>query len=322
MSELIPSNTKVPAHIANIMGKGAELSTNLGGGIGGDFDSVPRISIKGARFRIVEDGEEVVLDETKIDVTIVGANPGLSKSYYDKPWDPNAEPEAPACFSWNGIRPHPDATSPQSDLCSTCPHNAWGSKKSPSGADLKACPDSKRLAVVSSDDVEGTVYLLNVTASVLKSLKAYGKELNMRGWPLQAVRTQLSFDPDASFPKLQLKFNGFLDEDDINTVMGRVSSDEVVAATASDQPDTPAEKPKAKADKPSVVVDNTTEDEEEAPAEKAPKKTGFGAKKAAAKKEAPKDPPKEKATTTAKEVDQDDLMAEIENLVAGAADDE
>lgn len=338
MGDLVPNNVNVPAHIADLMGKGSGLASSLSGGIGFDGESIPRISLKGARFRIKEDGEEIVLDENKIDVTIVGANPGLSKNFYDKAWDPDAEPEAPACFSWNGVRPHPDAEKPQSDLCSTCPHNAWGSKISPSGVELKACPDSKRLAIVSSDDPEGTVYLLTVTASVLKSLKAYSKELEMRGWPVQAVRTQLSFDTDASYPKLQMKFNGFLDEDAIKTVMDRVDSDEVVTVTASNQPETPVPSSKP-ADAP-VSVEPEKEPEVEAEEEPAPKKaTGFGAKKkkeeaeseakskgfGAKKKEAAPegDPPKDTAKTKAVVAEnKDDLMAEIENLVKGAADDE
>ena len=132
MSNLIPTNIKVPAHIAARIGQPSALAQSLAGGIGngGDF---PRISIKGARFRIKEGDAETVLQETSLDVVIVGANPRLSKTWYSKQWTPDAEPSAPDCYSLDGVRPHPDSADMQNDLCATCPHNAWGSKITPQG---------------------------------------------------------------------------------------------------------------------------------------------------------------------------------------------
>ncbi len=101
----------------------------------------PRISIKGSRFRTIEAGVETVLNTTELMVVVVGANPRLSKTWYAASWTPDADPPAPDCYSLDGIKPHPDSTSPQNDVCVNCPHNAWGSKITPQGTKIKACGD-------------------------------------------------------------------------------------------------------------------------------------------------------------------------------------
>jgi hypothetical protein len=90
MSNLIPANVKIPAHLAARMGQPSALAQALAGGIStsGDYS---RISIKGSRFRIIEDGTETVLKETQLDVVIVGANPRLSKTWYAKEWNKDSE---------------------------------------------------------------------------------------------------------------------------------------------------------------------------------------------------------------------------------------
>jgi hypothetical protein len=195
----------------------------------------PRISIKGKRFRFVEDGTETVLDTTKLDVVIVGMNPNLSKTFYAKAWDKDAEPAAPDCYSPDGIKPHPEAETPQNDMCAGCPHNAWGSKIGPQGMLLKACTDQKRLAVVSADDPEGPVYLLQVTPAALKGLNSYHQELFVRGIPVEVVKTKIGFDTDASFPKLKFGFGGFLDEDAYAAVEPLFGRDDVLAITGARQ---------------------------------------------------------------------------------------
>ncbi len=213
MSNLVPANIQVPAHLAARIGSPSLLAQSMAGGLGSGGESIPRISIKGARFRIVEGDTETVLDSTTIDVVIVGANPRLSKTWYAKAWTPDSEPQAPDCFSLDGIGPDPQSTSPQNDLCASCPQNAWGSKVTPQGQQIKACSDKKRLAVVSADDPTGPVYLLEVTPAALKGLNQYQKELAMRGIAPEIVRTRISFDTDASFPKLKFGFGGFNDAD-------------------------------------------------------------------------------------------------------------
>jgi hypothetical protein len=293
MTNLIPTNVKIPAHLANRIGKPSVLAQALGGGIGSG-ESVPRISLKGARFRIKEGENETVLDTTALDIVIVGANPRLSKTWYSKAWTPDAEPVAPDCFSLDGVRPDQSSTDPQNDICATCPHNAWGSKVTPMGQKVKACSDLKRLAVVAADDPTGPIYLLQVTPAALKGLNQYQRELSMRGIAPEIVKTRISFDTDASFPKLVFGFGGFLDEAAMEQVDGLFGSAEVKVITGEEvtAPEAPApvEKPKPMLVKPKAVaapvapVEEVTADDEEAGAvapEPATPKRGFGAKAAA-----------------------------------------
>lgn len=303
-TDIIPKGVVLPAYLTKMAGAPSAIAAAVAGGIGGGAD-YPRISIKSSRFRIVEDGVETVLDDTKLSIVIVGANPNLSKTYYEKQWRPGDDTSAPDCYSMNAIRPAADATSPQSELCATCKWNAWGSKITESGQEIKACADQKRLAVVSADDPTGPVYLLQVTPAALKGLSAYQKELSMRGIPVEVTRTVLSFDTDASFPKLQFKFGGFLDEADFAELEERFGSDEVLKVTGevieeeeeeqSPPPRKaavkPATKPAVKAKPKPAPVEEEEEIEEAEEAEEvedtpAPKR-GFGAKAKAAPAEDP-----------------------------------
>jgi hypothetical protein len=70
---LVPVNTQLPAHLQNRKSALANaIAANLGG------ESLPRISIKGGRFRAIEDGTETVLPTTFLKAVIVGANPALT----------------------------------------------------------------------------------------------------------------------------------------------------------------------------------------------------------------------------------------------------
>lgn len=325
MSNIIPVNIKVPSHLAAKVGQPSALSQSIASGISSG-QAFPRISIKGSRFRIVEDGTETVLDTTTLDVVIVGANPKLSKTFYAKAWDKDAEPTAPDCFSLDGIRPHPESETPQNDLCAQCPHNAWGSKIGPQGQQLKACTDQKRLAIVSADDPEGPVYLLQVTPAALKGLNAYHKELSLRGIPAEIVKTKIGFDTDASFPKLKFGFGGFLDEDTYASVEPLFGADNVLEITGEKQPETVAAptQPRKAAVKPKPAPEPEVEEEaeEEAPAPAAEKpKRGFGAAKAepAAK---PKAAAKAKPEPKAAAVVDDDVASLADEIAALVGDDD
>ena len=288
-TSLIPANIQVPAHIAARMGQQSSLASSLAAGLA-TGESYPRISIKGSRFRIVEGKTETVLDQVKLNVVIVGANPRLSKTYYAKQWDPNDEPTGPDCFSLDGIGPDASVQDAESDLCASCPKNAWGSKISGNGQQIKACSDQKRLAIVAAEDPEGPVYLLQVTPAALKGLNQYQKELSVRGIPPEVVKTVLSFDTDASFPKLKFGFGGFLEAHEQEVVDKLFGSDEVKEITgekviASQPAETAA--PAVVAPKPAPV---RVVEEAPAPAPEATEtpKRGFGAAKAEPKVEAPK----------------------------------
>jgi hypothetical protein len=297
MSNIVPTNIQIPAHLAKFMGQPSALSAALAGGLAGGAE-YPRISIKGSRFRIIEGGAENVLEDTKLSVVIVGANPRLSKTFYAKQWTPDSEPSSPDCYSLDGVRPHPESTAPQNDLCASCPMNAWGSKVTPMGQQIKACADQKRLAVVASNDTTGPIYLLQITPAALKGLGAYQKELQMRGIPVEAVKTVVTFDTDASFPKLMFKFGGFLDETEYNEIEGLFGSDKVLEITGEKEvAAAPAAEPKPKAAT-KVVVKAKPEPEPEVEEAPAPKR-GFGAKATVVEEEEPAPKPKAAAPKAA-----------------------
>ena len=322
MTSIIPVNIKIPTHLATRVGSPSALAQSLTGGLSsGGGESFPRISIKGARFRIIDGDTETVLDSTSLEVVIVGANPRLSKTWYAKQWTPDAEPSAPECFSLDGIGPDPQATNPQNDLCASCPQNAWGSKVTPQGQQIKACADQKRLAVVAADDANGPIYLLQVTPAALKGLNQYQKELSVRGIPPEIVKTKVSFDTDASFPKLKFSFGGFLDEETQGVVDELFGSDKVKDITG-EIPRTPVSVPKIAA--PTKVSVKAVEPKpepvvEEPPPPPAPStKRGFGAAKVEVKPKAtaPKAAPAPAPTASASS-----LADEIAALVGEVSDD-
>ena len=323
MSNIVPTNIQVPAHLAAKVGQPSALSQSISSGIS-QGQAFPRISIKGSRFRIVEDGTETVLDTTSLDVVIVGANPKLSKTFYAKAWDKDAEPTAPDCYSLDGTKPHPESESPQNDLCAQCPHNAWGSKIGPQGQQLKACTDQKRLAIVAADDPDGPVYLLQVTPAALKGLNAYHKELSMRGIPAEIVKTKIGFDTDASFPKLKFGFGGFLDEDTYATVEPLFGADNVLEITGEKQPEVaPAPtQPRKAAVKAKPAPEPEVEDEAPAPVAEDKPKRGFGAAKAEEPKVAAKPKAKPKAEPKAAAEVDDDVTSLADEIAALVGDDD
>lgn len=313
MKEMSVVNAKIPTHLQARIGQQSSLTAALATGGG---ESVPRISIRGSRFRLVEDGTETVLDSVVLETVIVGANPRLSKAFYAKAYDGEVEAVAPDCFSLDGIQPDASIASPVNDICATCPNNAWGSKIGPSGQELKACSDKKRLAIVSADDPEGTIYLLEVTPSALKGLNQYQKQLALRGIPAEVVKTVISFDTDASYPKIQFSFGGFLDEETQEAVDKLFDTDEVKLVTGEMVAQAPAA-PATKASKPTLVRAEP-EPEPETP------KRGFGKKappKTEAKSKSVAKPKPEPEPEDDLEVDVDDLAAEIEKLLGGEDDD-
>ena len=317
MSNLVLANAQIPAHLAARVGVPSALSQSLASGIGGGGESIPRISIKGARFRIIEGGTETVLDSTSLDVVIVGANPRLSKTWYAKAWTPEAEPSSPDCFSLDGVGPDSQATAPQNDLCASCPQNAWGSKVTPQGKQIKACSDLKRLAVVAADDPTGPTYLLAVTPAALAGLSQYHKDLSVRGIPAEIVRTKVSFDTNASFPKLAFSFGGFLDAETQAEVDKLFGTDAVKEITGESRQGQPVAIPQPVAPKPAPVAaapqPAPTPVAEPQP-EAAPKR-GFGAPKAAAPKAAAKPAAAAAAPAPAQQAATSSLADEIAALV-------
>lgn len=175
--------------------------------------SVPRISLKGQKFRFIVDGEEVKRINEEFHAIILGVQPerGFCKTYYKGKYNPDSS-DPPDCSSTDGVVPDSWVSNPVSDTCAKCEMNAWGSAKSMSGGKAKACRDSKRLYVVEAKEMSGTIYILNVTVASLKALSEYGKLLVSNRIPMAAAITTLTMDDEADHPKLQFEFKGVLNE--------------------------------------------------------------------------------------------------------------
>lgn len=221
--------TKVPAAIASLFGDDVK-SELVGNSAGGGF---PVISVKGKVFHIQRGDERTLVtkpgeDEPagSIEVVIVRSNPNRSKVYYAGGYVEGSV-DKPTCYSNDGVAPEADAQLPQAKKCATCVHNQWGSKVSEAGKKLKACSDSRRLAVATVDTPADPM-LLRVPAASMKNLEEYGKMLAARGLPPQAVVTKVGFDHNVAYPALTFKPVGLIGDPATLSEIKRMREEDIV----------------------------------------------------------------------------------------------
>jgi len=226
-------NRSLPAHLQDSM-IGSNINQIAVGGIEVG-QSHSRISIKQNRFRLLnEQGQEYVVPQLHLDVIIVGANSHVSKLYYASPFNPaEPEPAAPDCYSDNGVGPSERALNPQSTVCANCPHAAWGSKITPAGVKVKACSDSKKLAVLLADNPTGAVYELRVPAATMENLvgaiNTIGKDT-----PLPHVVLRMTFDATANYPKILFTPISYITPEQKAAVLDAIGSEEVDKTVGAD----------------------------------------------------------------------------------------
>lgn len=203
--------TQLPAHLQNRRPSGLTHAVSQGLSSG----APPYISIAGNRFTLIDAaGNEKPVQTLHIDLVIVQANPTVSKVYYDKEYDRNAEAAPPVCFSDNGVGPSRQSSKPQSPTCAACPNNVWGSDVSRlTGKPTKACNDVKKIAVVLSDNPE-MPFLLRVPPASLKHLGAYARTIaaqsaGTRPVELSDVITRVTFESQGI---LNFEAVGWIDE--------------------------------------------------------------------------------------------------------------
>lgn len=260
----------VPKHIADRIAARQQSGQKsaIAEAIGGDGVSIPRISIRAGRYRLVEGGVETTVGVT-LDTIIVGANPRVSKVFYGKAYDASSENVRPACWSNDGLKPDASVERPVHTGCADCPNNVLGSRILPSGAKSKMCADQRHLAVVPAADPT-KVYSLTVPVSGMKALREYFKELGNYGIGPEEAITELGFDDQASFPKIIFKQKGFVPESAIARVDTLIGSDTVKVATRQIAPTAAGPALAAPAVKPALpaapAVDDAYEEEADAPA--------------------------------------------------------
>jgi hypothetical protein len=236
----LPVNTAaLPAHLQSFAAQLMALNVVGAGGIseGGH----PRISIRGSKWAFVNaSGDEMPHDQLELQVLLVGANPHVSKTYYASAYTPGSD-AAPTCFSDNGVAPSHRANSPQASSCATCPHNVWGSQISENGKQVKACGDSKKLAVIRADNLTDPTYELRVPAASMKNLQTFLKQLSDRGVPAAAMVIGLGFERVA-FPQITFTPKAWASAEQLAEIQKRMANkSEVDAATGAD--DRPREAP-------------------------------------------------------------------------------
>lgn len=236
----------VPQHIAARIAARDKSGTKsaLTSAIVGDGLDIPRISLKASRFRLVDQGVETVVGHL-LDVIVVGANPKVSKVYYEAQYDSNKDNVPPTCFSTDGITPDPSVQAPVCDSCANCPFNVLGSKITPTGAKSKMCADQRHLAVVAAADPR-KVYSLTVPVSGMKALREYFKDLANYNISPEEVITELGFDDEASYPKITFRQKAFVQEKALPLVDQLINSDDTkIAVRLMAPPNRPALPPAA-----------------------------------------------------------------------------
>ena len=210
-----------------------DMNKTLAGGSGGGGK---RISIKGNKFRLFVDGEQVsVSKEDHLNVVVVNAA-AISRTYYEGTYDPN-NTSAPTCWSTDTRAPSADVPAEQkkASRCADCPMNVKGSGQ----GDSRACRYNQRLAIT----LEGKpdeVYQLQLPATSLfgdgkngkMPMQAYAKFLDAHNTPIIAVMTQMTLDENSETPKLFFKPVRSLTEEELQAaVVAKDSEDATKAIT-------------------------------------------------------------------------------------------
>lgn len=210
----------VPEHLKKFLAN-SQASTDADA-MAASSISIPRISLRGRKFRVIEGGEEIKKPADELYVVILAVEPGaglMAKTLYKKGYQ-SGDSSPPDCSSQNGITPDSWIQSPVSAQCRTCPMNAFGSATTNNGKKSKACKDSKRLWLALPEAIQGTVYNLGVPVTSLKALSEYGAMLKSNGVPPAAVITRLSMK-DTEFPELIFEFVGVLEQEPMEQAMLR-----------------------------------------------------------------------------------------------------
>src|SRR6185436_4284715 len=187
---------------------GVQAADDLAGGLTGGYGllkyrgKVWSIQYQGNSQNLMRDDGDG--PRGSVDIVILKANAALSKTWYEDGWDENSN-ASPDCASANGIIPDQGVPKKHSNVCATCPRNAWGS--APNGGKGKACGDHRRMAIVPLTDLRNETFggplLLRCPAASLQDLAAFNARYHQMGYPYFSMGIKVSFDPAESFPKFK-----------------------------------------------------------------------------------------------------------------------
>jgi len=217
----------VPEDLAGVLGNSSlfNLARNSGG-------SSKRISIRGNRFRMQINGEEIGSKEGHIDVVILGASENFLRQYYAKAYDPK-DTSPPDCWSNDNKAPHENSAFPQASSCAKCAQNIAGSGT----GTTKACQTKANIAVVLANNIEGgDVFEMTIPAQSLFTkydqnserggLLGYSTYLDGRKVDPRRVVTRISFDTDSATPLLWFSGVDWVANENLRTVVQKSESEE------------------------------------------------------------------------------------------------
>lgn len=219
-----PNN--LPAHLQQVKTIAAPIN------LGGAADSRNKIKMKNGRFILAVGGaQEKVLDVLKLPVVIIAAHDYVSRAWYATKWQPGVAAR-PGCFSADGITPNAASTNPQAARCDLCPQN----QKNSSDTGGKACTFFKRVVVLINGkklpfiiDVKAmSIFGTGEPQNAKYSLTEYSKLLASKGINPSMVVTELTFDTNASVPKIFFTPTGFIDENMAQIVSDVLSNKELI----------------------------------------------------------------------------------------------
>ena len=232
MSEVtIFQNNALPDYLRDVGVSDLTKSLMTGSGGGGN----KRISLRGKKFRLVVDGEEMsTLKQDYLDVVIVNATKDIARTFYAKAYDPKAEASPPDCWSKDGTVPDASVFNPQSNKCDSCPQNIKGSGQGNS----RACRFSKRLAIALADDIQGGVYQLTLpSASIFGDgdknqmpFNKYVKYVGSQGYSIDTLVTRITFDDDSDSPRVFFDASRFLQREEYDATSKLGKSQEAINA--------------------------------------------------------------------------------------------
>lgn len=168
--------------------------------------------------------EKVAIPGNKLNVIIVASM--MQRLFYKERFDPN-KPASPVCFAFHDGSdevpwvPHPKSHEQQSDTCSVCPRNAWGSDLG--GSRGKACKEVRKLALIPGVNSK-EMALLSVPVTSVKNWSNYvnGVAASAKRPPWGVV-TEISVQPHAR-NQFEVKFDMVeaLDESMLPAVYGKI----------------------------------------------------------------------------------------------------
>jgi hypothetical protein len=211
MSEITLFNQYLPDYLKNVQLD--EVTKALVGN-----NSSKRISLRGGKFRMVVNGEEVLTSNSDaLNVVIVNAAKDVSRTFYAKVYNPKEDATPPDCWSNNGVTPDATVEAPQHHNCTECPQNVKGS----GAGGGRACRHFRRVAVALADDIGGDVYQLQLASKSIfgkgdlthMPFEQYVKYVGSQGYNLNTLTTEMRFDSDSDTAKLFFKPLKFLSKE-------------------------------------------------------------------------------------------------------------